>query len=94
MHIFSDDKKKSLNENELVRQLNTVLEASWSKKQRARGKWVAIDWQWMPILKKTLERYRHTGWVINHQVELDSHGKTLWLVFFDPSWKDDWVKDA
>jgi hypothetical protein len=87
----ANKKIKMLKENELIRQLNTVLESSWSKKQRAHGKWIAIEWGWMPILKKILSKYRETGWTVNHQVELDSHGKTLWIVFFDPSWKDEWA---
>lgn len=86
--------KKALRDNELVRQLNAVLEATWSKKQRAYGKWISVDWRWMPILKAVLTRYRETGWVVNHQVELDSDGKVLWIVFFDPSWRHQWASDS
>ena len=89
--MYGKSKRKGLNVNDLIVQLNVVLEANWSKQQRAKGKWIEIDWKWMPVLKNTLSKYRAAGWKIDHQVELTSEGKILWLVFFDPSWKNEWV---
>ena len=73
----------SIDENELVRQINAVLEMDWSKRQRAYGKWIAVDWGWMPVLKKTLTKYRRCGWDITNHVEVNVGGKTLWLVFVE-----------
>ena len=75
--------QKTLDQNALVRQINSVLESTWSSRQRAVGKWIAVDWGWMPVLKKTLAKYRDCGWDITNHVELDADGKTLWLVFIE-----------
>ena len=77
--------KLELDENALVRQINAVLETTWSRRQRTYGKWIAIDWGWLPVLKKTLAKYRGCGWNITNHVELTTDGKTLWLVFVDPT---------
>jgi hypothetical protein len=74
-------KTRKVDHYELIRQINAVLDARWSDSQMAHGKWIAIDWAWMPVLKKTLNMYRNKGWLITNNVEVDEAGKTLWLVF-------------
>ncbi len=74
-------KIKKVDHHELIRQINAVLDARWSDSQLAHGKWIAVDWGWMPVLRKTLNLYRDKGWLITNNVEVDEAGKTLWLVF-------------
>ena len=72
----------------IIKSINKILEARWSQKQLAKGKWFEIKTGWDPeALRDLLGRFREAGWVVNRHVEITSPGTTkAYLVFIHPNY--------
>ena len=72
----------------IIKSINQILEARWSQKQLAKGKWFEIKSGWDPTaLKDLLGRFREAGWVVGRHIEITSPGITkAYLVFIHPGY--------
>ena len=75
-----------MDENRLVKKINTILRFSWSKKQMAEGKKIEVLWDWAGIIGPVVHKYKECGWIVKKLVELDAKGRNVYLVFINPNW--------
>ena len=77
----------SASEAEIIEAINPILEARWSQKQLAKGKWFEIQQTWPSVLLKSVSiKYRKAGWHVNRMAEL-TQGKTrVYLVIGHPGY--------
>ena len=73
-----------MNEASLVKSINKVLQAHWSRKQLAYGKWIEVKWEWAGFIGKVVVLYKSKGWDISKHVELSSEGRRVFLSFINP----------
>jgi hypothetical protein len=73
-----------MNEALLIKSVNKILKAPWSKKQLAYGKWIEVKWEWVGFIGKVVCLYKAKGWVVSKHVELSSEGRRVYLAFINP----------
>jgi len=68
----------------LIKNINKVLEAKWSRQQLAHGKWIEVNWDWVGLIGKIVPLYKSRGWKIIKHVELSTKGRRVFLAFINP----------
>ena len=76
-----------MDENRLIKEINTILRFRWSKKQMAQGKKIEVLWSWAGIIGNIVHKYKECGWVVKKMVELGVDGRNVYLIFINPNWK-------
>ena len=74
-----------MDEPTLIKNINSILEAKWSRRQLAHGKWIEVKWEWVGFIGKVVLLYKSKGWEVIKHVELSSpEGRRVFLAFINP----------
>lgn len=70
--------------DDAIKQINAVLESSWSERQLAKGKQITCPQEWHPVTGTILKVFRDAGWTAKMNVEITNFGREFVLLFTYP----------
>jgi len=72
---------------DIIKSINPILEAAWTKKQLHKGKWFEIQSSWTPnIIQTIVSQYKDAGWRVARHAELTQKCTRIFLVIAHPKY--------
>ena len=76
--------------SEIISDINTVLETTWSETQLVKGKWFEINPFWSKqLISDIVLQYRLAGWRVSQHVEIIPGSVKKYLSFTHPKFYKD-----
>tara|TARA_Y100000992_G_scaffold298044_1_gene262576 strand:- start:1503 stop:1769 length:267 start_codon:yes stop_codon:yes gene_type:complete len=70
--------------DEAIMEVNSILDAGWTKEQLKKGKYIPCAPEWVPVAGTLLSQYRSAGWQVKINVEITNFGREFAFKFLYP----------
>ena len=70
--------------DEAIMEVNSILDAGWTKEQLRKGKHIPCAPEWVPVAGTLLNQYRSAGWEVKINVEITNFGREFAFKFLYP----------
>ena len=70
--------------DEAIMEVNSILDAGWTKEQLKKGKYIPCAPEWVPVAGTLLSQDRSAGWQVKINVEITNFGREFAFKFLYP----------